>query len=41
MDKDEYENNVKLIQQQENELKKLKSDTLVQTDLLAKKFEED
>jgi len=41
MDKEEYETNVKLIQQSEEELNKLKSDTALQMNLLEKKFIED
>mmetsp|Transcript_116949 Transcript_116949/g.251407 ORF Transcript_116949/g.251407 Transcript_116949/m.251407 type:complete len:172 (+) Transcript_116949:1929-2444(+) len=41
MDKEEYEQNELIISRQENELKKLKLDTIVQLDLLEKKFSED
>jgi len=41
MEKQEYETNVEKIQAQEDELKKLKTDTQAQLDLLKKKFEKD
>lgn len=41
MEKQEYETNVEKIQAQEDELKKLKTDTQAQLDLLKKKFDKD